>query len=147
MDQLVDCKRCGGNACYEQHINEETTTWMCMGCGFTTSTLMVEGSKLVSDLKETSPELYKDLLFTDDKKRVWAPATLTLPEKGMVFLDGTTKQDWKWAGVRAVEITEEDRKLKQFPKEQKVKMDMKNIQHFGQKDFMDAADYIGMFEV
>mgnify|MGYP001468573884 CR=1 FL=1 len=27
-DQLVECKRCKGNACYEQHIDENTTTWM-----------------------------------------------------------------------------------------------------------------------
>ena len=37
MDKLVDCTRCGGNACYEQVINEEVTTWMCMGCLLYTS--------------------------------------------------------------------------------------------------------------
>ena len=26
-------------------------------------------------------------------------------------------------------------------------MDMKNVNHFEQKDFMTAAEYIGMFEV
>ena len=56
-------------------------TWLCFGSGFTTSTLMTEGSKVVQDLIETSPELYKDLLHTDKNKRVWAPATITLPER------------------------------------------------------------------
>lgn len=147
QDQLVECKRCGGNACYEQHIDEKTTTWLCMGCGFTTSTLMTEGSKLVTDLVETSPSLYKDLLFTDNDKRVWAPSTITLPEKGMVFLDGTSKDEWKWAAVKSIEITEEDRKVKQFPKEQTHKMDMQNIQHFGQKEFMDGMEVIGFFDL
>ena len=146
QDQLVDCKRCGGNACYEQHIDENTTTWLCMGCGFTTSTLMTKGGKVVADLNETSPELYKDLLFEDTDKRIWAPSTLTLPGKGMVFLDGTDSKNWKWAAVKAIEITEEERKDKNFPADQQYRMDMKNIKHFGQRDYMDACDYIGFFE-
>lgn len=147
MDKLTDCKRCGGNACYEQHIDDKTTTWLCMGCGFTTSTLMVEDGKLIKDLLETSPELYKDLLFVDPEKQVWAPATITLPGKGMVFLDGVSKQDWRWAAVKAVEITEEDRKVKQFPADQVYKMDMQNIKYFGQKEFMDALEVIGFYEI
>ena len=147
QDQLVECKRCGGNACYEQHIDENTTTWLCMGCGFTTSTVMNEGGKVVADLIATSPELYKDLLFTDNNKRVWAPSTITLPAKGMVFLDGSSKEEWKWAAVTASEITEEDRKVKQFPKDQTHKMDMAGIKHFGQKEFMDALEVIGFYEL
>ena len=94
-DKLIDCKRCGGNACYEQNINDQIKTWMCFGCGFTTSTLLVEGSQQVKDAQETSPELYKDLLYTDQDKNVWIPATIILPEKGMVFADGSNSKDWK----------------------------------------------------
>jgi hypothetical protein len=147
QDQLVECKRCGGNACYEQHIDENTTTWLCLGCGFTTSTVMNEGGKIVADLIATSPELYKDLLYTDSNKRVWAPSTITLPEKGMVFLDGSSKENWRWAAVLASKITDEDRKLKQFPKDQTHKMDMAGIKHYGQKEFMDALEVIGFYEL
>lgn len=146
-DQLVECKRCGGNACYEQHINENTTTWLCMGCGFTTSTMMLEGSKLVNELLETSPELYKDLLFKDTDKRMWAPSTITLPGKGMVFIDGTTKDEWNWKAVKATEITEEDRKVKEYPKDQTHKMDMINAKVFGQREFMDALEVIGFYDI
>ena len=57
MDKLIECNRCGGNACYEQEINEQVTTWLCWGCGFKTSTLMTEGSEVVTQAVETSPEL------------------------------------------------------------------------------------------
>ena len=147
MDKLTECNRCGGNACYEQNINETTTTWLCMGCGFTTSTLMSEGSKVVTEAIETSPELYKDLMFEDKDGRIWLPSTLTLPGKGMVFIDGTSKTDWKWAAVNAIEITEEDRKVKNFPKDQTHRMDMLNVKHYGQKEFMDAMELIGFFNV
>ena len=143
-DKLVDCKRCGGNACYEQQISDEITTWLDWGCGFTTSTLMTEGSEIVKQAVETSPELYKDLMFKDTSGRIWLPSTLTLPEKGMVFIDGTDKSNWKWAAAKAIPLQKEDKKA---TKEQTHKMDMKNVKHFDQRNFMDAAEHIGMFEV
>lgn len=146
-DNLITCKRCGGNACYEQHLPDGNITWLCMGCGFTTSTLMEEGSPTVNTLVETSPELYKDLFYTDDTKKVWAPSTVTLPNQGMVFLNGTSKEDWVWSAVKAIPITEEDRKEKNFPADQTHKMDMQNMKAFEQKDFMDAMEYIGAFNV
>lgn len=145
-DQLVEGPF-GSNACYEQsflHEGAEVKTWLCFGSGFTTSTLMTKGSPTVTNAIETSPELYKDLMFEDKDGRVWLPSTITLPERGMVFIDGTSKEDWKWAGVRAIPITETDKKMSP---EQTHKMDMPNIKHFEQRDFMDAAEYIGMFEV
>ena len=146
MEKLVTCKRCGGNACYEQKIDETITTNLCMGCGFTTSTLLVEGSAQVDNAIETSPELYKDLMYKDSSGNIWLPSTITLPEKGMVFIDGTSKTNWKWSAVRAVEITDEDRKLKKFPDDQKYRMDMKNAKLFDQKEFMDALEVIGFYE-
>jgi hypothetical protein len=149
QDQLVEGPF-GSNACYEQSFEQQgqqIKTWLCFGSGFTTSTLMTEGSKVVNDLLETSPELYKDLLHIDKDKRVWAPATITLPEKGMVFLDGSSKEEWQWAAVRAITITEEDRKVKQFPSDQTHKMDMKNLKHFAQNNFMDALEYIDFYKL
>lgn len=146
-DQLVECKRCKGNACYEQNIEENLQTWLCMGCGFTTSTVMNKGGQAHNNLLETSPELYKDLLFEDDTEKIWAPATITLPNKGMVFLDGTSEEQWKWAAVKSIPITEEDRKQKQFPKDQTHKMDMQNMKHFEQKDFMTALEHIDFYKV
>jgi hypothetical protein len=146
-DQLTTCKRCNGNACYEQNIDENTSTWLCMGCGFTTSTLMKEKGELVRNLIETSPELYKDLLFTDVDKMVWAPSTITLPNKGMVFLDGKNKDDWGWTAVQSIPITDEERKVKQFPKDQTHKMNMAELKSFKSDEFMDALEVIGFYDI
>ena len=115
-----------------------------MGCGFTTSTLMVKDGEVVNNAIETSPELYKDLMFEDTDKRVWLPATITLPGKGMVFIDGTDKNDWQWAAVKAIPLQEGDKKVAE---DQTHKMDMKNVKHFKQKDFMDALENIGFYSV
>jgi len=140
----------GSNACYEQTFEQdgkEVKTWMCFGSGFSTSTFMSKDSDLVKNTIETSPELYKDLMHIDKNDRAWFPATITLPEKGMVFADGTSKDDWKWAAVRAIPITEEDRKGKQFPADQKYRMDMENKSLHNQNDFMDALEQIGFFSI
>lgn len=147
-DQLVEGPF-GSDACYEQTFNqngEDVKTWLCFGSGFSTSTFMDKDSKLVKETLETSPELYKDLMHTDKDNKVWFPATITLPKKGMVFADGTSKDDWKWSAVKAIEITEEDRKLKQYPKDQEYRMDMANAKQFDKKDFMDALEVIGFYE-
>lgn len=137
----------GSNACYEQSFEYEgevVKTWLCFGSGFTTSTLMTKGSPTVENALKTSPELYKDLMFEDKDGKVWLPATISLPEKGMVFIDGTGKDNWRWAAVHSIPLGEGDKKIS---KEQTHKMDMKNVKHFEQKDFIQAANHIGMFEV
>jgi hypothetical protein len=106
---------------------------------------MTEGSELANKTLETSPELYKDVMFIDESKKVWFPSTVTLPGKGMVFLDGTSKENWKWAAIKAIEITEEEKS--KFPKDQTHKMDMKSISQFEREDFMEALDSIKFFDV
>tara|TARA_B100001559_G_C16457330_1_gene602235 strand:- start:306 stop:773 length:468 start_codon:yes stop_codon:yes gene_type:complete len=140
----------GSDACYEQKFEqdgEQVTTWLCFGSGFCSSTLMTEGSKAVTDLIETAPELYKDLLHTDDEKRVWSPSTISIPAKGMVFIDGTTTKDWQWSAAKAIALTEEEISSGRYPAGQTVKMDMQNAKKYGQKDFMDALEYIGFFAI
>tara|TARA_B100001113_G_C21109976_1_gene622757 strand:- start:1024 stop:1488 length:465 start_codon:yes stop_codon:yes gene_type:complete len=141
----------GSNACYEQTFQQDgkdVTTWMCFGSGFTTSTLMEKDSTIVKNTLETSPELYKDLMHIDKNNRVWFPSTITLPAKGMVFADGTDKDNWKWAAVKAIELTEEDKKSGKFPKEQTHKMDMNNAKYFeAKRQFMDALEVIGFYDV
>ena len=145
-DQLVEGPF-GSDACYEQTFEQngqEVKTWLCFGSGFSTSTFMDKDSKLVEDTLESSPELYKDLMHIDKNNRAWFPATITLPKKGMVFADGTSKDDWKWAAVKAIPSQEEDTKVSN---EQTHKMDMKNIKHYKRNDFMDAVEHIGMFQL
>ena len=145
MDNLVTCRHCGGNACYEQTIDENTKTWLCMGCGFSTSTLMTENSEAVRGTLETSPELYKDLKFVDEVGLNWFPATITLPGKGMVFIDGSSVQDWNWSAVKSIDLTKEEIDSGRYPEGQTIRMDMAYAKKYAQREFMDALEEIGFF--
>jgi len=76
---------------------------------------------------------------------MWVPATITLPAKGMVFIDGSTKENWRWAAVKAVEILKEEQH--KYPEGQTHKMDIKGAQYFNQREFMDALEVIGFYEM
>ena len=81
-------------------------------------------------------------MHKDSDGQIWFPSTLTVPTKGMVFVDGTNKNEWKWAAVRAIPLQEGDKKVAD---DQTHKMDMKNLKHYAERDFMDALEYIDFF--
>tara|TARA_B100002019_G_scaffold29448_1_gene23355 strand:- start:6539 stop:6967 length:429 start_codon:yes stop_codon:yes gene_type:complete len=134
FDDLVTCKRCGSDACYKQEVSEEITNYQCMGCGFQTNTLMTEDNKFYQEQIEVLPELYKDILHKDEDGIIWMPSTTNIPDKGLVFVTGTSAEDWQWAGVKIAIVDD------------KPKMDMKTMQKFSERDYMEALDYIGVFE-
>ena len=147
MDKLTICERCGGDACYVQEVNNEIKNYMCYGCGFITNSLMKKGEEFFETQMETLPDLYKELMGEDKSGKIWMPNTVNIPNKGMVFADGTGAQNWRWAAVKAVLMDEEEKaKFADKGKDFEYKMDMENIQHYPEKDFIEALDFIGVFE-
>ena len=126
-ESLTICPRCGGNACHKAE-NEQLTVWTCFGCGYTSNTTIIEEN--LKNIESVMPQLYLDLKFQDPKGHYWYPSTVILEDKSMIFADGKSIEDWKWAAVQAKE----------------GKADMTTVKHFEEKDFMEALDYIGFFE-
>jgi hypothetical protein len=120
----------------------EYTVHMCYGCGFTTNTLMKSESEFLEEQLEVLPELYKDLIYVDGEGKNWMPSTINIPDKGMVFINGKSTEDWKWMAVKAIEIPEEEKS--KFPEGNTHKMDMSNAKEFEEKDFMEALSYIDL---
>ena len=112
-----------------------------MNCGFTSNELMIEGSELMTQTEEVMPELYKDIKFIDDKKQVWYPTVINIQDKGTVFINGTTKDNWGWAGIKAIETTDEE---KEKLKGATHKSDSKTLKTFTKDQFDEACHYIGL---
>ena len=144
-DNLGICSRCGSDACYENNLGADYKVYICYGCGFTTNTLMTEDSEFLEEQLEVLPELYKDLVFIDKNLLYWVPSTINIENKGMIFIQGKSAEDWNWVACPAKELTEEEKT--NFPDDTTYKMDMKNASYFKERDFIEAMDYIGMFEV
>lgn len=148
-DSLELCPKCGSDACYKTPINEFHSTYACFGCGFYTTDLMRNNEFNFEEFEETLPYLYGDLKTTDDEGRVWYPQVINLENKGTVFALGKSTDDWKWAGVLMTEIHEDEKTKFKKPGTEEYythKTDMKTLQVFEQNNFMDALEYIGVFE-
>lgn len=148
MDNLIVCARCGSDACYVDEVNQDIKTYFCYGCGFQTNSLMKEGDVFYERQLEVLPELYKDLLNKDDDGHIWMPTTVNVPEKGMIFANGPSKEDWGWAAVKAIKVTEEEKTKYPIPgkKDQyyEFRMAMDTLQMFPEREFMEALSYIGV---
>jgi hypothetical protein len=92
---------------------------------------------------EVLPELYKDLKFIDDNGYYWIPSTVNLPNKGMVYINGTNAQiigDGQQSP--AVEIPEDEKE--RFPIKGKKgeyhthKMDNSSSKNFAERDYIGS---------
>ena len=148
MDNLINCLKCSSDACYVEEVNQDIKTYFCYGCGFQTNSLMKEGESFYEEQLSILPELYKDLLFTDEEGKIWMPTTINVPTQGMVFANGSSKEQWNWAAVKAVPVTEEEKEKYPIPGKQgeyyERRMDMTTLEGFPEREFMEALSYIGV---
>jgi hypothetical protein len=58
--------------------------------------------------------------------------------------------NWKWSSVKAVPVKEEEKEKYPIPSKKgeyyKWRMDMSTITHYDEKDFVEALDFIGIFD-
>ena len=149
-DKLITCPRCGSDACYDNQELPNLINRICYGCGFTTNNFMKEDSEFLQEQLEVLPELYKDLIFVDDNGYHWMPSVVNIPDKGMIYVNGTTTEDWKWSVIKFTEIPEEEKErfpIKGQPGEYHThKMDSSTKKDFNERDYIESLDYIGLFD-
>ena len=148
MDNLVICDRCGSDACYVQEVNDKIKNYQCYGCGFISNSLLKKDSRFFEEQIELLPNLYKELMGEAEDGKIWMPSTVNQPEKGMIFANGKSIDNWKWAAVLAVPVKEEEKEKYPIPNKEgeyyEWRMDMKNVKKFKERDYMDALSYIGL---
>jgi hypothetical protein len=140
FDSLIECTRCGSDACYSQEVTKDITIELCYGCGFQSNSVMKVGSQFLEEQIEVLPELYKSLIVEEeDTGKVWMPTTINIEDKGMVFANGTGPENWCWSAAKAIPVLEEE---KEKYKNADWRVDMTTIQNFKEGDFMEALSYI-----
>ncbi len=149
MDNLIDCPCCGSNACSKTPNSNGVNIYLCWTCGFTTNDQLVVDSDFEKENFELIAELIKDLKQVH-KNLSWYPKVINLPEVGMVFPEWNKRvKDWYWSGVKAIPVNKDEKEKYPDPlnpgKYHTHKMDIKNIKRYDKMCFMDAAEYIGMF--
>ena len=148
MDNLINCSRCGSDACYVEEVNQDIKTYFCYGCGFQTNSLLKQGEVFYEEQINILPELYKDLMIEDEEGKIWMPTTVNLPQQGMIFANGSDTRNWTWAAVKAVPVLEEEKEKYPIPGKEgeyyEWRMDMTTLENSSERDFMEALSYIGV---
>ena len=140
-DEIINCPKSGGDLCYKLEVSKDITSYYSLSCGFWTNSLMTEGSQFYTEQMELLPELYKDLAWKDPKTElIWLPHTINDPVMGMVYAEGTSKDDWRWAAVKAKPVVKEEQE--KFKSTHKA--DMSTVAYYPERDYMDALSYIGV---
>lgn len=145
-DALQTCPKCNApESCYVLPINEVANSYNCLACGFITNDLLKEGDYDAEAYEAEMPELFKDIKYVDERTRVWYPNVVNLETKGTVFPNGSSKDNWHWAGIKNVPLTEEEKESPRF-KGKTHKSDSKTMQKFDE-DYFAACEYIGLFDI
>ena len=140
-DEIINCPKSGGDLCYRIEVTKDIVNYFSLSCGFWTNTLMVPESDFYINQMEVLPELHKAISWLDKETGlVWIPNTTNVPDLGMVYADGSSPEEWAWAAVKAIPLQEGDKKISP---DQTHKMDLKNVKHFKERDYMEALSYIG----
>jgi hypothetical protein len=148
-EQMIVCPKSKGDACMVTESAPGIKTYFSFSCGFQTNSLMKEGEEFYNEQISLLPDLYKDLIWKDpETELMWIPSMINEPTKGMVFANGPSAQQWEWAAVKAVPVTEEEKTKYPIPgkKDQyySFRMDMSTLKPFPERDFMDALSYINV---
>jgi hypothetical protein len=142
-DKLTDCPHCKQiGAVYTTPINEFHNSYLCLGCGYQTNDLMLEGEFQFEEYEAELPQLYVDAKKVDETKKVWYPNVVNIPDKGTVFLNGTNVEESQWSAILNVKLKAADKKKPMF-KGKTHKSDSSTMKSFG-KDYLSALEYIGI---
>jgi len=116
-------------------FSDNGETAMCYTCGSKT---------IEHESVETLPNLYKDLIFEDNKQRKYIPCTINIKDEGIAFIDGTSTENVKWKVVKNISLTKEDEG--KFPEGTLTKPDFSNTKEFDRYNFIDVLDEVGFFK-
>ena len=137
------------DSCYITQISEKLKAYKCLISGFESNDLMIEGEFDFKTFEETLPELYVDIKQKDRDGRIWYPQSVNVADKGTVFVLGTNNEDWGWAGIKSVEVPEEEKERFKNPKTNeyiKYKNDPNTLTRFTKFEFIEALSFVGILE-
>ena len=143
MERVIDCPVCyNTDNCFEE-VQETFSSYLCFNCGFMSDSRYETGGLHLLENLKTSPQLVRDSQFKDkDRNITWFPSVINMGEKGIIYPEGTAS-NWHWYYAGVVEIPKEDRE--KYDGHER-RLDVENAQKFGQFEFMDACQAMGVIK-
>lgn len=144
VNTFATCPHCGHTLCYHQDMGEGVEAMTCLHCGFTTTNQMQEGSEVEQAVFKRNPRLYRDLRFKDEFGYVWYPAVVTVPEVGMVYIDGTSEENWEWVSTPVRKLTRKERRSGLYKEGSEYIAVPAKTKKFGKDGYIEALASLGL---
>lgn len=157
-EKKVQCPLCDSNNCFEEEYPRSQAknapmiqSWMCMRCGYTSTSANKKHSKALREVLKTSPKLVVDLKKWDDERNIyWFPAIVTIMSKGMLHPDGEV-DSWQWKYIPVVPIEDSEKEKYRIPGTEgdgencflKNRFAVEQAQTFEKEDFSSALKAMG----
>ena len=142
-DAFVMCPHCQSNLCYHQDMGNGVEAMTCLSCGFTTTNQMLEGSETEKAVSANYPRLYKDLRYVDVHGFVWYPGVITVPDAGMIYIDGTSAEDWEWVATPVRKLTRKERRSGAYGNQEFIAIPSQT-KRFGKDGYVQALAFLGL---
>jgi hypothetical protein len=139
--KTCECDKEIKKALYVTEIKKDLKNKMCFGCGCLTNSLCVEDSQFLDEQLQVLPEIYKDSLFKNKMGEVMVPTYFHDEKKGMLFLNGTKREDLKWYATPVKYLNKKEREEHGG---KKYIFDTKNTQSFNPLDFLSALNFLNI---
>ena len=140
METKITCPVCKSKNCFES-TEKDVISYLCLSCGYTSNSLLKQGTDSLEEVMKTTPQLVKDLQTYDFTRELyWIPTVINMGDRGIIYPEGTT-DSWKWKYAKVVDVPEDERD--QYDGHDK-RLDLENPQIFGQFEFMDACMAMGI---
>jgi Fe-S cluster biosynthesis and repair protein YggX len=78
----------------------------------------------------------------DSECRAWYPTSINIEEKGTIFANGSSSENWQWSAIKTVLLNEQELNNLRF-KGKTYKSDPSSLKNFG-NDFLSALEYLGI---
>ena len=147
MEIKINCPVCNMHTAFqttEQNIN----SYLCFTCGYTSNSLFTEESEKLTALLKTTSELIKDLKVFDTEREIyWFPSVINMGKLGIIYPEGSV-ENWRWRFASVIEVEPDE--IESYPilneegKFYTEKLDVKNAMEFGQYEFLQACQSMGI---
>ena len=149
METKIECPVCKSKNCFES-IDKGVTSYLCLRCGYTSNSLLKQGSDSLEKIMKTTPQLAKDLQVYDYTREIyWIPTVINMGDRGIIYPEGTTG-NWKWRYAKVVDISEELQNDYPIPgtdgEYYTTMLDVENAEEFKSTEFLKACKSMGITE-
>ena len=148
MEQKTNCP-CDldtHNNCFVEQTEIEGNpfeSYMCFECGMTSNTYLAFDSEKLEEYTKNHSQLMNDLKIFDEKRGiVWFPSVINMGEKGIIYPEGNVG-NWHWYYAKVIDIPKDERE--KYDGHER-RLDVDNAQKFGQFEFMDACQSMGIIK-